>query len=273
MSTALTYSDLSSAEQTAYDIHLRQYLKASAAKEHLLADGTMQRADMAEAAMKRLKPPYLINLWAAMHVAYYTWKISGITRRCAQAGAQLEAFMRTHAQQHDRTGCVRESFPEFPADIEPWPELAVEAATSPDYPVALHHIIASFGNAAPDERLRLLLDYAQRMPELPAELQNARDTMEHVNECQAPVFLLAQLRDGKVHYYIDVPQDAPTVRGFAGLLYHGLNGATPAAIAATPSDLDVQLGLQKVLSPLRLVGLTALASRMKQNARALATTA
>lgn len=142
--------------------------------------------------------------------------------------------------------------------------------TEPAYPDALREIIETFRDASPEERLDMLLEYALNMPDLPQELQNARDTMEQVHECQTPVFLLAQLRDGKVYYYIDVPREAPTVRGFAGILHEGLNGATPAAIAATPNDLYQQLGLHKVLSPLRLRGLTALLSRMKRNARTLA---
>jgi cysteine desulfuration protein SufE len=72
-----------------------------------------------------------------------------------------------------------------------------------------------------------------------------------------------------VHYAIDVPRDAPTMRGFAGLLYAGLQGATPAAIVATPDDLCQQLGLQKALGSLRVRGLTALLMRMKRNARDL----
>jgi cysteine desulfuration protein SufE len=137
-------------------------------------------------------------------------------------------------------------------------------------PEALQEIIATFRGASPEECHELLLDYALTMPELPEELQGARDTMEQVHECQTPVFLLARLRDGKVYYDIDVPREAPTVRGFAHILHEGLNGATPAAIAATPNDLYQQLGLHKVLSPLRLRGLTALLSRMKRNARELA---
>jgi len=137
-------------------------------------------------------------------------------------------------------------------------------------PEALQEIIEIFRDASPEERLDILLEYALSMPDLPEELHSARDTMEQVHECQTPVFLLAQLRDGKVQYYIDVPREAPTVRGFASILYEGLNGATPAAIVATPNDLYQQLGLHKVLSPLRLRGLTALLSRMKRNARELA---
>jgi cysteine desulfuration protein SufE len=39
---------------------------------------------------------------------------------------------------------------------------------------------------------------------------------------------------------------------------------------ATPNDLYQRLGLHRVLSPLRLRGLTALLSRMKRNAQELA---
>lgn len=270
MSTALTYSDLNATQQTAYEACLKKHRKASAAKEQLLADGTMQRADAAEAAMKRLKPPYHTNLLAAGRVAYYYGKIFFTTSRCARAGARLEAFIRTQAQQRGYAAFVRDSFPHFPLEIEPWPHARASVTTEQTYPEALHTIIETFRRAAPEERLTLLLDYAQRMPELPAEMYQARDTMEQVNECQTPVFLLARLHNGKVHYYMDVPPEAPTVRGFASLLYQGLNGASPAAIAATPNDLDLQLGLQKVMSPLRLTGLKALASRMKQQAHELA---
>jgi cysteine desulfuration protein SufE len=139
-----------------------------------------------------------------------------------------------------------------------------------EWPEALQEIVETFHDASPEERLDILLEYALDLPDLPEELQQARDTMEQVHECQTPVFLLARLEDGKVYYQIDVPREAPTVRGFAGILYDGLNGAPPAAIVATPNDLYQQLGLHKVLSPLRLRGLTALLSRMKRNAHELA---
>ena len=141
-----------------------------------------------------------------------------------------------------------------------------------EWPEALQEIVETFRDASPEERLDILLEYALELPDLPEELQQARDTMEQVHECQTPVFLLARLEDGKVYYQIDVPHEAPTVRGFAGILYEGLNGAPPAAIVATPNDLYQQLGLHKVLSPLRLRGLTALLGRMKRNAQEFAST-
>jgi cysteine desulfuration protein SufE len=145
--------------------------------------------------------------------------------------------------------------------------------TAAQWPETLQEIIDMFDEAAPDERLDMLLEYALSMPDLPEELQNAQETMEQVHECQTPVFLLSKLQEGKVYYYLDVPREAPTVRGFAGILYEGLNGAPPEAIVATPNDLYQRLGLHKVLSPLRLRGLTALLSRMKRNAQELASTA
>ena len=98
-------------------------------------------------------------------------------------------------------------------------------------PDALHHILATFREASSAQRLELLVAYAGALPALPEALQQARDTMEQVDECATPVFLSAQLREGQVHYYIDVPHDAPTMRGFAGLLHTSLNRATPTAIA------------------------------------------
>jgi cysteine desulfuration protein SufE len=145
--------------------------------------------------------------------------------------------------------------------------------TEAQWPEALQEIVDMFHDAAPDERLDMLLEYALSMPDLPEELQSARDTMEQVHECQTPVFLLSRLKERQVYYYLDVPREAPTVRGFAGILYAGLNGASPEAIAATPNDLYQRLGLHKVLSPLRLRGLTALLGRMKRQAQEFASKA
>jgi cysteine desulfuration protein SufE len=184
----------------------------------------------------------------------------------------LAQFLRTQAAQRGCDIVDRGSFPQFPAGCDPFPQRApVERDIAAHaYPDALHHILAAFRAASSAQCLELLVAYAGTLPELPEALQQARDTMEQVDECATPVFLAAQLHQGTVHYYIDVPHDAPTMRGFAGLLYASLNGATPTAIAATPDDLCQQLGLQKALGALRVRGLTALLRRMKRNAHDLA---
>jgi len=186
--------------------------------------------------------------------------------------AQLAHFIRTQAARRGFVTFEPASFPHFPAGLDPFPPRVTGEPDTPEpaYPDALHHLLTTFREASPAQRLGLLVAYAELLPELPAALQQARDTMEQVDECATPVFLLAQLREGTVHYDIDVPRDAPTMRGFAGLLHASLNGATPAAIAATPDDLCQQLGLQQALGSLRVRGLTALLMRMKRNARDLA---
>jgi cysteine desulfuration protein SufE len=189
----------------------------------------------------------------------------------ATAATDLAQFLRTQAAQRGFDTVDRDSFPHFPAGFDPLPHASPigRDAVAHAYPDALHDIIETFREASSAQRLDLLVAYAETLPELPEALQQARDTMEQVDECATPVFLLAQLHKGTVRYYIDVPRDAPTMRGFAGLLYAGLNGATPTAIAATPDDLCQQLGLQKALGSLRARSLTALLRRMKRNAHDL----
>jgi cysteine desulfuration protein SufE len=184
----------------------------------------------------------------------------------------LAHFIRIQAARRGFETFERASFPHFPTGLDPFPpRVTGERGTAEHaYPDALHHILVTFREASPTQRLELLVAYAETLPDLPAALQQARDTMEQVDECATPVFLLAQLHEGTVHYDIDVPRDAPTMRGFAGLLHAGLHGATPAAIAATPDDLCQQLGLQQALGALRVRGLTALLMRMKRNAHDLA---
>jgi cysteine desulfuration protein SufE len=184
----------------------------------------------------------------------------------------LAQFLRTQAARRGCDTVEQASFPQFPARLDTFNTGSpVERDTAAHaYPDALHHILVTFRKASSAQRIELLVAYAGTLPELPEALQQARDTMEQVDECATPVFLSADLHQGTVHYYIDVPHDAPTMRGFAGLLYAGLNGATPTAIASTPDDLCQQLGLQQALGALRVRSLTALLRRMKRNARDLA---
>src|SRR5262245_65505242 len=94
-------------------------------------------------------------------------------------------------------------------------------------PDALQEIIETFHDAAPEERLDMLLEYALNMPDLPEELLSARDTMAQAHECQTRVFLLAHLHGGNVHHYIYVPCEAHTVRGCGHILHRPLMGYTP----------------------------------------------
>jgi cysteine desulfuration protein SufE len=135
------------------------------------------------------------------------------------------------------------------------------SATAPE----LERIVDLFAGAPKELRAQALLEYSRKVPPLPQELAGHRDLMEQVPECQTPFFLLTELDDeGRVSLHFDVPAESPTTRGFAGILYSGLNGATADTVLATPSDFYMRMGLAEVISSLRLRGMHAILSRLKR---------
>lgn len=136
-------------------------------------------------------------------------------------------------------------------------------------PAPLQEVIYEFRDVEPRERLEYLLEYAMDLPALPDRLQAKRDQMEQVHECQTPVFLHTELNDGKVEFFVDIPPEAPTVRGYAAILQEGLHNASPAEVFATPEDVYMLLGLHEAITPQRLRGLHFLMVYMKKQVKAL----
>jgi cysteine desulfuration protein SufE len=93
--------------------------------------------------------------------------------------------------------------------------------------------------------------------------------MEPVPECMTPVFAHADVSAGRLTFYLDVPEESPTVRGFATILAQGLSGTTPQQVLSVPATFYEQMGLQHVLSGQRLNGIRAILARLKQYARHL----
>ena len=136
-------------------------------------------------------------------------------------------------------------------------------------PPRLQEIVDTFVDAPADLRLEVLLEFAKSFPRLP-EAYVGRTDLERVEECQSPLFLATELdADGRVHLIVDAPVEAPTTRGFASILFHGVEGETPEAIAALPDDLPTRFGLMALVSPLRLRGFSALLGRVKRQVREL----
>jgi cysteine desulfuration protein SufE len=131
----------------------------------------------------------------------------------------------------------------------------------------LQEIAEDFG--AVPEKERLLLEFSQELPPLPARYAEHRDLLEQVPECQSPLFLAVEVDDdATVHLFFDAPLEAPTTRGFAGILHAGLDGLGADEILATPGEFSSQLGLQDLVSPLRLRGMAAMLARIKRQVRA-----
>jgi cysteine desulfuration protein SufE len=93
--------------------------------------------------------------------------------------------------------------------------------------------------------------------------------MEQVHECQAPVFLFTEREGDSIHFYVDIPPESPTIRGYASILVEGLAGASAQEVLDTPDDVYMLLGLSEVITPQRVRGLHALLSYMKKQVRNL----
>ena len=133
-------------------------------------------------------------------------------------------------------------------------------------PPALAEVVSEFGEVSGQDKLKLLLEFAEELPPLPADLEEA--AMEPVPECQSPLFLHVDAADrGRVRLYFSAPPEAPTTRGFASILATGLDGQPADDILAVPDDFYAELGLAKLISPLRLRGMAAMLARIKRRLR------
>ena len=71
-----------------------------------------------------------------------------------------------------------------------------------------------------------------------------------------------------VHLFFSAPPEAPTTRGFASIMYTGLDGEPAQAVLDVPDDFYSDLGLGEAVSPLRLRGIAAMLARIKNQVRA-----
>jgi cysteine desulfuration protein SufE len=132
----------------------------------------------------------------------------------------------------------------------------------------LREIAEEFGAIGGRDRLQLLLEFSEDLPPLPARYAEHRDLLEPVPECQSPLFLAVEVDDDAVvHLFFDAPREAPTTRGFAGILHAGLDGLGADEVLQTPGEFSSQLGLQDLVSPLRLRGMAAMLARIKRQVR------
>jgi cysteine desulfuration protein SufE len=133
-------------------------------------------------------------------------------------------------------------------------------------PAPLAEVVADFQDVSGQDKLRLLLEFADELPALPDDLEQA--AMEPVPECQSPLFLHVNADDPEhVRLYFSAPVQAPTTRGFAAILAAGLDNQPVADILAVPDDFYSELGLAALISPLRLRGMAAMLARIKRRLR------
>ena len=141
-----------------------------------------------------------------------------------------------------------------------------------ELPSALATIRDDFLALEQHERLQLLLEFSQELPELPEKYADHPDLLERVEECQSPVFIFVDVEPSAggediVHLHATAPREAPTTRGFASILVQGLAGLTAQQVLDVPDDYPLTLGLTEAVSPLRIRGMSALLGRTKRQVR------
>ncbi len=129
----------------------------------------------------------------------------------------------------------------------------------------LDELVGEFADLDAREKLELLVDFANGLPPLTADYQ-ARKAIEdrRVHECQTPVFLWMESRDGSARLIAEVAPEAPTVKGFVALLAEAINGRPTADVATISDDVLDRMGLADVLGILRTRGLRAIVARVKR---------
>lgn len=141
-------------------------------------------------------------------------------------------------------------------------------ATAAQLPPGLAAVAADFADTPREMRLELLLEYADRLQPLPEKYVAQIDLMERVQECQSPLYAIAEVNNDAVQIHATAPQESPTTRAFASIMQLGLNGLTAEEVLAVPASAPLQLGITDLVSPLRMRGATGLLARIQRQVRA-----
>ena len=132
-------------------------------------------------------------------------------------------------------------------------------------PESLAEIRDEFLELPESDRLQLLLEFSQELPPVPPEYENHPELYERVAECQSPVFIVIDVDDHElVSMHATAPAEAPTTRGFASILAQGITGLSADEVLAIPADFPQSIGLTRVVSPLRISGMTGMLMRAKR---------
>lgn len=136
-------------------------------------------------------------------------------------------------------------------------------------PDSLAEIRDDFLDLPEGDRLQLLLEFANELPDVPPQYDGRPELYERVAECQSPVFIVVDVdADDRVAMHATAPKEAPTTRGFASILVQGISGLSSDQVLAIPEDFPQSIGLTRAVSPLRIAGMTGMLLRAKRQVAA-----
>jgi cysteine desulfuration protein SufE len=129
-------------------------------------------------------------------------------------------------------------------------------------------LIKDFGILKDSERLDLLLEFSDALPELPQRYADHPELLERVEECQSPIFLFVEIDEqGFTRLFFSAPAESPTTRGFASLLFSVIDGLPVKEALEFDLDFPFKLSLSTAVSLLRLRGMLGILSRIKRQLR------
>ena len=139
-------------------------------------------------------------------------------------------------------------------------------STEAQVPPGIDRILRRFATLSPDLTRQALVQYAHKLPPLPERFAGLDRENFAVHECQTPVAIYPEVVEGKMYYYADVPQGAPTIRALLAMIFEAVNGQPPEVVTRIPPDFVRQV-MEKLGLGTREVGLNAMVERLRRAAR------
>jgi len=152
----------------------------------------------------------------------------------------------------------------FVSDIRDQPHMTNEIDSN--IPEGIRKILRRFETLTPDLTRQALVQYANRLPDPPERFKVLDRDQYAVHECMTPVAIFPEVVDGKMYFFADVPQGAPTIRALLAMIFEAVNGQPPQTVLAIPADF-VRLVMDKLGLGTREIGLNAMVERLRRAAR------
>ena len=140
-------------------------------------------------------------------------------------------------------------------------------APTPSTPDPITRTLRRFAGLSREDKMQTLLAYSRKLEPVPERFHSVDRTAFHVPECQTPVDIIPEMRNGNLHFYADVDtRQSPTVAAFLAIVFAAVNDQPPATTLALPSDF-VSTVMSNIGLGAREVGLNAIVARLKRIAR------
>jgi cysteine desulfuration protein SufE len=131
-------------------------------------------------------------------------------------------------------------------------------------PEPITKTLRRFASLSREDKMQTLLAYSRKLEPVPERFGAVDRTAFHVHECQTPVDIIPEMRDGKLHFYADIDtRQSPTVAAFLAIVFAAVNDQPPETTLALPPDF-VSTVMSNIGLGAREVGLNAIVARLKR---------